>query len=91
MVLLFIHVDVILPVLNSSVDSPIATASCVSTQQRTGSDDFELQDVLEDVSGSEFSVLHYYTQYAQCLVMYQEISSFCFLSQNLTACGIIPI
>ncbi|XP_065919096.1 prominin-1-like isoform X2 [Dysidea avara] len=40
--------DVILPVLNSSVDSPIATASCVSTQRRTGSGDFELKDVLED-------------------------------------------
>jgi len=45
-----IRTDVILPALNSSVDSPIATASCVSTQQRTGSGDFELQDILEDVS-----------------------------------------
>ncbi|XP_065919097.1 prominin-1-A-like [Dysidea avara] len=40
--------DIILPVLNSSVDSPITTSSCVSTQQRTGSGDFTLQDVLED-------------------------------------------
>ncbi|XP_065919098.1 prominin-1-A-like [Dysidea avara] len=40
--------DVILPILNSSVDSPIATADCFSNQQRTGSGDFELRDILED-------------------------------------------
>ena len=46
----FIFTDVILPVLNSSVDSPIATASCASTQRNTGSGDFEFKDVIEDVS-----------------------------------------
>jgi len=44
--------DVILPVLNSSVDSPIATASCASNQRHTGSGDFELKDIIEDVSCS---------------------------------------
>ena len=46
----FIFADVIIPAINSSMDSPIATASCASTQQRTGSDDGEFGDVVEDVS-----------------------------------------
>ena len=32
------------------MDSPIATASCASTQRRTGSGDGEFGDVVEDVS-----------------------------------------
>ena len=54
--------DVILSALNSSVDSPIATADCFSNQQRTSSGDFELQDILEDVSClvNVFLVLHWY-------------------------------
>jgi len=32
------------------VNSPIASSSCASTRQQTGSGDFTFQDVLEDVS-----------------------------------------
>jgi len=44
-----------LPVINSSLDSPIATADCISDQQRTGSGDFEFRDILQDVSCFAFS------------------------------------
>ncbi|XP_065919120.1 prominin-1-A-like isoform X2 [Dysidea avara] len=40
--------DIILPVINSSVDSPIATAECLSDQRHTGSGDFEFSDILEE-------------------------------------------
>ncbi|XP_065919451.1 prominin-1-A-like [Dysidea avara] len=40
--------DVILPVLNSSLDNPIATSGCQHSLVHTGSGDFEFRDVLED-------------------------------------------
>lgn len=43
--------DIILPVLNSSLDNPIATSSCQHGDSlHSGDGDFELSDVLEDVS-----------------------------------------
>ena len=47
---LYIIADIILPVINSSVDSPIASAKCMSDQRHTGSGDFEFRDIFEDVS-----------------------------------------
>jgi len=47
----FLFADIILPVLNSSLDNPIATSSCEhSSSVHTGTGDFEFRDVLEDVS-----------------------------------------
>jgi len=46
----FCFADIILPVLNSSLDNPIATSSCKHDPVHTGSGDFEFRDVLEDVS-----------------------------------------
>ena len=57
----FIFADVILPVINSSVDSPIATAECTSDQQRTGNGNFEFQSILRDVR--EFLDLHNIIEY----------------------------
>jgi len=45
-----IFADVIIPAINSSMDSPIATASCASTQRRIDSGDGEFGDAIEDVS-----------------------------------------
>ena len=42
--------DIIILIINSSLDNPIETSQCASVEQRNRSGNFEFRNILDDVS-----------------------------------------